>query len=511
MSYQAAILLLCGAASIVSAGAQPPAETRETASITERELRSDLQALAGDETGGRATASTGYILAATRAVERLKAAGVKPAFTDAQGREGWFQPVPLDRIVTGPDTCLRLSRTKDSVEFRHGKGMLVLYPGPGTRVVTGEPVFVGYAIHAPEEGWDDLAGLDLQGRIAVILAGSPGTGRGEPDLPAALRESFRNRREVERRTTQLLEERGASAVLVVPDQRTAKQWNTVRLYTLNMPLFPVEKPLGNERAEPRFSTILLSADAGRQLFEGLPYDPVARTGRYAPGPLRGVDVELRLELSRERIECPNVVGLVKGSDPALDGEIVVITAHLDALGRDGDRIYNGANDDASGCAAALEVMEAVALRPPRRSVMVLLTTGEEVGHWGSLHFVSHPPSMGRIVAALALEQLGRPSENPNWLLVLGPADLMATLKASDKRLAGENPGWSVVRPDALGIIRGSDGMSFWRAGIPSVLLAGGSFPEYHGPGDDPARISYSHLRRAARLAYALVIGLAGNW
>jgi hypothetical protein len=144
MSYQAAILLLCGAASIVSAGAQPPAETRETASITERELRSDLQALAGDETGGRATASTGYMLAATRAVERLKAAGVKPAFTDAQGREGWFQPVPLDRIVTGPDTCLRLSRTKDSVEFRHGKGMLVLYPGPGTRVVTGEPVFVGF-------------------------------------------------------------------------------------------------------------------------------------------------------------------------------------------------------------------------------------------------------------------------------------------------------------------------------------------------------------------------------
>jgi hypothetical protein len=511
MSYRGAILLLCGAASIASARAQPPAETRETASITEKELRFDLQALAGDDTGGRATASPGYMLAATRAVERLKAAGVKPAYTDAEGRESWFQPVPMDRVATGPGTCLRLSRAKESVEFRHGEGVLVLYPGPGTRVITGEPVFVGYAIHAPEEGWDDLAGLDLQGRIAVILAGAPGKGAGEPDLPAALRERFRNRREVERRTTQLLEDRGASAVLVVPDQRTAKQWNTVRLYTLNMPLFPVEKALGNERVEPGFSTLLLTPEAGRRLFEGLPYDPVARTGRYLPGPLRGVKVELRLELRRERIECPNVVGLVRGSDPALDGEIVVITAHLDALGRDGDRIYNGANDDASGCAAAMEAMEAVALRPPRRSVMVLLTTGEEVGHWGSLYFVSHPPSMGHIVAALALEQLGRPPENPNWLLVLGPADLMATLKASDKRLAGENPGWSVVRPDALGIIRGSDGLSFWRAGIPSVLLAGGSFPEYHGPGDNPDRISYSHLRRAARLAYALVIALAGNW
>jgi peptidase M28-like protein len=221
--------------------------------------------------------------------------------------------------------------------------------------------------------------------------------------------------------------------------------------------------------------------------------PGARSDGKASGPVR---------------TAPNVVGMLEGSDPELKREFIVLSAHMDHVGIgapvNGDSIYNGADDDASGTAGVLELAEALS-RPgarPKRSVIFLTVSGEEHGLWGSGWFSEHPPvPIAQIVADLNIDMIGR-----NWkdtIVVIGKehSDLGTTLD----RVARAHPELGMkaiddIWPEENFYFR-SDHYNFARKGVPILFFFNGTHPDYHGPNDEPDRIDAEKESRIVRLIY----------
>jgi hypothetical protein len=214
--------------------------------------------------------------------------------------------------------------------------------------------------------------------------------------------------------------------------------------------------------------------------------------------------------SASRPTAPNVVGVLEGSDPTLKGEYIVISAHMDHVGIgapvNGDSIYNGADDDASGTAAVLELAEALS-QPgarPKRSVVFLTVSGEEHGLWGSAWFSEHSPvPLTNVVANLNIDMVGR-----NWkdtIVVIGKehSDLGATLE----RVSRTNPHLRMQPIDDLwpeeNFYFRSDHYNFARKGVPVLFFFNGTHPDYHGPDDEVDRIDAEKEARIVRLIYLL--------
>ena len=208
--------------------------------------------------------------------------------------------------------------------------------------------------------------------------------------------------------------------------------------------------------------------------------------------------------------APNVVGLLEGSDPVLKREFIVLSAHMDHVGIgapvNGDSIYNGADDDASGTAGVIELAEALS-RPgarPKRSVLFLTVSGEEHGLWGSGWFTTHPPvPIAQMVADLNIDMIGR-----NWkdtIVVIGKehSDLGATLDWVNRahpelRMKAIDDIW----PEENFYFR-SDHYNFARRGVPALFFFNGTHPDYHGPDDEPDRIDAEKEARIVRLVYLI--------
>ena len=214
--------------------------------------------------------------------------------------------------------------------------------------------------------------------------------------------------------------------------------------------------------------------------------------------------------------APNVVGMLEGSDPVLKGEYIVLSAHMDHVGIgapvNGDSIYNGADDDASGTAGVIELAEALS-QPgarPKRSVIFLTVSGEEHGLWGSGWFAAHPPvPITNIVADLNIDMIGR-----NWkdtIVVIGKehSDLGTTLDRVNR--AHPELGMNAIDdiwPEENFYFR-SDHYNFARRGVPVLFFFNGTHPDYHGPNDEPDRIDAEKEARIVRLVY-LIAQEVGN-
>jgi len=205
----------------------------------------------------------------------------------------------------------------------------------------------------------------------------------------------------------------------------------------------------------------------------------------------------------------NVVALVRGTDPSCANEFITAGAHLDHLGVRQDSIYNGADDNASGCAVILEVAGAVALSRPKRSVLFILYDNEERGMVGSDFFVRNPPvPVEQIKVNINLDMVGRPDGIMTELGVLGARQLESGLKELIYRVNDQTSMLPLDSVDSRNYLRRSDQYSFFRAHIPSVLLTTGEHMEYHTPRDDPEKIDYDFLEKVGLLTYEVVMELA---
>ncbi|SDY31491.1 M20/M25/M40 family metallo-hydrolase [Lysobacter enzymogenes] len=522
------LLVLAGcnrAAAPAPAAATPPAAGADNDAAQARRIEADVRFLADDLLEGRETATRGFDLAALYVAERLRALGAEPAGENG----GYFQNVPLlraQRLDGGGE--LRIERATGTVALKFRDEFLPqLDFASGQNQVTAPAAFVGQAVFAPELEQDDFTGIDLRGKIAVFFNGAPK--RFDHDR-RAFYSGYREK-------LAAVAQRGAiGAVIVATDDeekrspwaRGALNWDKpgMRLRDADgraLDTFPQLRVVANVAAA-RAAAVL---DAGD-------HDTGALFRQARDGKLRGYDLPGTLSLSARNTLQPaqsrNVVGRLPGRDPALRGEHVAFTAHLDHLGIGapvkGDAIYNGALDNALGVAVMLEAARQLAdsAAPRKRSLLFVALTGEEKGLLGAHWFADHPSPPGAKLVA---------NVNMDMPVLLAPTTDVIPIGVEHSSLqtvltrAAAQTGVT-LSPDPLpeeSIFIRSDQYAFIRNGVPAVYLIGGLTGseaakrqfgeflrgEYHRPGDDVSQpIQYADAARLARLNARIGEAIAGQ-
>ena len=466
-----AAALLASVASAIPAAASADDFDAALNEISEQSLKAHYAALASDAMEGRFAGTAAYQRAADYVAEQFALIGL-----EAAGEEGWFQEVPLVSYRIDTETATVYTH-RDGIDteltYREDYGM------GGDKVresteVRAEVVYVGFGVHAPELGYSDYDGVDVEGKIVAMFRGAPST---FPHNERAFYSSGRSKASEAVR-------RGAVGTIGLRSRRAEKQfpWERFKQQMGTRPGMAWVNLSGqaNDYFPELGGAVILSREAATGLFDGSPlrFDDALDAidnDDIKSMPL-GVEVSMSRRTSHEEITSPNVIGMIRGSDPALADEFVIFSAHLDGLGRgaaeDGDDIYNGAYDNAMGVALMLETAKALVKSPPRRSVLFVAVTGEERGLLGSDYFAHYPtvPSAS-LVANVNLDM-------PLFLYPL--ADLVAfgaehsSLK-SPVEAAAAAEGFALT-PDPLPeetlFIR-SDQYSFVRKGVPAVFLVSG--------------------------------------
>jgi Zn-dependent M28 family amino/carboxypeptidase len=452
-----------------AAAAQQPA----TAVMPVREIDANLRFLSSDLLEGRAPATRGGALAEQFITTQLESYGVKPGMNGS-----YFQKVPID-IVTAEPATIKVTASGKATANLHSTGDVVVWAGSATPVseARGELVFVGYGVKAPEYRWDDFKGMNLKGKILLVLVNDPPATSAEPALFGGKAMTYYGRWTYKYEEA---ERQGAAGMLIVHTTYEAGYpWqvvvssNSTEHRTLPRPETG-PAPIGVRGWIQHDVAANLLKQAGLNLADLVKQ---ADTRAFRPVPTgKTIDMSFRNRVAH--MSANNVVGLVPGSDAKLASQYVVYSAHHDHFGIgpaiNGDSIYNGAYDNASGVAAILAVAHAAAEAPvkPKRSQLFAFVTAEEAGLLGSQYFGEHPPVPARdIIADLNVDEANPQGPVRDVTVMgdnkssLGPA-LAAMLKPEGVRISPDE------HPEA-GYFYRSDHFSFARVGIPSTTIAAG--------------------------------------
>jgi Zn-dependent M28 family amino/carboxypeptidase len=441
--------------------------------ITAQEIDAHLRFLSSDLLEGRAPATRGGQLAEQYIASELMEFGVKPGVGDTS----YFQRVPIDVVKADPASIKVTASGKATANLRFTDDVVV-WPGSATDVSSahGELVFVGYGASAPEYKWDDFKSTDVRGKILLVLVNDPPAPASEPALFGGKAMTYYGRWTYKYEEA---ERRGAAGMLIVhTTERAGYPWqvvvgsNSVEHRLLPRPA-NAPAPIGVRGWITDSAATALLAQAGlnmadlRKRAESRDFRPVAT----------GITIDATMRNSLQHMSSNNVVGVVRGTDPTLRDEYVAYSAHWDHLGIgpvvNGDSIYNGAADNASGVASVLAIAHAAAEGvKPRRSQLFVFVTAEESGLLGSAYFGEHPTvPASKIVAALNLDvvpligrfrDLNVMGDNKSSL---GPA-IAQLVKAEGIRLSPD------AHPEQGHFYR-SDHFSFAKVGIPSVSIGAG--------------------------------------
>ncbi|MGH7483183.1 MAG: M20/M25/M40 family metallo-hydrolase [Longimicrobiales bacterium] len=496
------------------------------ATISAFQMRAHLSFLSHDLLEGRGTGSRGGRIAATYIASELMRAGVQPV------GPRYLHDVPIIGVTPdGEGISFVLSAEGRRVAARYTEDVVV-WPGGAetTPAVSGELVFVGYGVHAPESGWDDFDDVDLRGRILLVLVGDPPAPPDDPDRFDGPAMTYYGRWTYK---FEEAERRGAVGALIIHTTDAAGYpWGVVQSSWTGeqfmLPPAAAEPPALDLRG-------WVTYDFAREALAvvGLDLDELyvrAARSDFAPVPT-GLRVAARVPARSRRVDTHNVIGVVPGRGPRA-AEHVIYTAHYDHLGIgpavDGDSIYNGAYDNASGIALLLELAEAFArLRPaPARSVVFVATGAEEAGLLGAQRYVREPAlPLGGAVATINIDGANVWGETDD---VVGLGADRSTLGPMLQRRAREMG--LVMETDLApekGLFFRSDHFAFARAGVPALSLEHGSdfrgrppgwgdrvlrlydAERYHRPGDEySAAFVLEGAVQQAKLAFLLGYDLA---
>jgi Zn-dependent M28 family amino/carboxypeptidase len=395
-----------GNSSSSGTGAAAAADSTATDGITANDISGHLQRLSSDEFQGRKPFTAGETTTVNYLAEEFKQLGLKP------GPNGsYFQAVPLVEINTTPAATMQISGKGPGLTLRYKTDFVAVTEREQPRVdLNNSPlVFAGYGVTAPEYRWDDYAGLDVRGKTVVVLINDPGFITGDTTLFKGKAMTYYGR------WTYKYEEaarHGAAAVLIVHDTKPASYpWSVVESSWAGNQLFPQTKDRGASKCGLEG---WLTLDAARRLLTaaGQNYEQLlaaANRPGFRPVPL-GLNLTTSLTTKIQRRGSQNVVAVLPGT--SRPDEYILYTAHWDHLGIgpavNGDSIYNGAVDNASGCAALLSIAKAFTLakQKPARSIVFLAVTGEEQGLLGSAYYAQNPLfPLNKTVADLNMDAL----------------------------------------------------------------------------------------------------------
>ena len=462
-----------------------PAELRPALdTVNADDLMRHIKALASDEFEGRGPGTRGEELTVKYITEQFQRIGLKPGNPDGT----FVQKVPLAGFRAEPEATLRAGDREMKLENLKDYVAVTRRYQPQVDVNDSEVVFVGYGVTAPEYGWDDYKGVDVKGKTIVMLINDPAVpAAGDPSKLDP--NTFKgNAMTYYGRWTYKYEEasrRGAAAAIIVHETGPAGYPFEVVSGSWGRENFDIVSPDKNAGRVGVESWITL--DRAKELFAaaGQDFDALKRTAvtkEFRPVALNA-RANFRVRNTLRTVDSQNVVALLEGSDPALKNEYVVYTAHWDHLGRDekaqGDQVFNGAIDNASGVAQVLEIAEAYTKlpSPPKRSLVFLMVTAEEKGLLGAKYYAEHPLyPPAKTLANINIDgvnQWGRTSD----IVVVGDGN--TTLDDLARQVATMQG--RTVKPDPepeKGFYYRSDHFEFAKIGVPAFYADTGT--EYVG-------------------------------
>jgi hypothetical protein len=507
--------------------------------IRKDELKADLFFLASDGMRGRLTGTPEYALAAEWIAARYSRLGLQPVAPDGSFYHHF--DLLLSRLAEG--NRLIVSTGPDSRRVaRQGEDFYPLIFSADAEA-RGRVLFRGFGISAPDLNWDDYGGRSIKGSVAMIFEGEPSPDDPKSPFDGLVTSEYAN----SLRKTLDAQAHGASAVLFV-DARARSDDRATRAFASTARAYWPVKPPHLERYTLtayadliRIPALQISPALAGQIL-GRELAPLLEKATQGPG--RGsaeseVTIDMAASLNRTIVGDRSVIAKIEGSDPNLKSEAVIISAHYDHNGVDGAQIFNGADDNASGAVAVLDIAEAYVTaaqqgRRPRRTIIFAIWGSEErccgplLGSWA---WVEHPLwPLQKTVAVLNMDMIGRSEEvpeaggprfkglraqtaasNANSVHVMGysfsPA-LAAILREANREFD------LTLRMDydnnASNLLRRSDQWPFLQRGVPAVFLHTGLHPDYHTTADRPERIDFAKVERIARLVYQASWDLAQN-
>jgi Zn-dependent M28 family amino/carboxypeptidase len=434
-------------------------------SINTNRMLQDIRALSSDEFEGRLPGSKGETLTVNYLIDQFKAIGLEPGNPDGS----WIQKVPLVSLKPQPQGGFVVKKGAAKREFDINKDVVVTskHVTDEVKLDNSELVFAGYGVQAPEYQWDDFKGLDVKGKTIVVLVNDPPVDEktfGGKAMTYYGRWTYKYEKAAEL---------GAAGVIIVHETEPAGypfsvvQNNSNGRFDLATP----DKNMGRSRIEG-----WISLDAATALLKMAGQDfqklkAQAATREFKPVPL-GMTASVTITQEMKALDSANVVARLSGGDPALKSESVVYTAHWDHLGVgtpvNGDAIYNGALDNASGTALVLEMARAFKGMKvqPKRSILFLLVTAEEQGLLGSLHYAEFPLyPLSKTLAAINVDGVNQWGRTRDLTVIgLGASDLDDYARA-----AAAEQGRTLI-PDAepeKGFYYRSDHFNFAKKGVPA--------------------------------------------
>lgn len=447
--------------------------------FSEKDLRSTVKFLSDDSFEGRAPGSRGGEQAAKYIAHRLELAGIKP------GNNGsYFQPVSLVGLKPDPNTILNVARSSDNKNFKFdfGKDFVGFTDAQIDDVtVDGDLVFVGYGIDAPEQNWNDYKGdaSRYKDKILVMLVNDPPATTKEPNLFGGKALTYYGR------WTYKYEEaarKGAKGVILIHTVASAGYgWNVVETSFGGTERFDIARKADDKTPFLQFKSWMRDSAAEKFIDNLSSLMKKAESRDFEPIDLKAkVNINLKAEL--QRVDSQNVVGLWEGADAKLKDEYVIYTAHWDHIGvgkadKDGDTIYNGALDNASGVAQIIAIAEAFTKLPkseqPKRSQVFLFTTAEEQGLLGSEYYAKNPVfPLNKTAANLNIDG-GNFFGKTKDFGALG-ADRSSLGAIINEELAKRKMTFSPDGDPGKGFFFRSDHFPFAKVGVPSISIQHGS-------------------------------------
>ena len=509
LSVAALAVLLSACASPPRGGAAGPAgpvpvpSSRTHAPPTSDELQRDLAVFASDSFRGREAGTPDERRAAKFIVDRLASLGVEPA-----GDSGFYQRVPLKSRRFTDATRFTIEGPTGRTVIAPGEQLVPLTSfGPGAplprNTASGELVFAGYGLVRSDLGRNDFAGLNAQGKVVVVVNGAPA------GVDDATRASLEHESAVGERLFRLASLRPAAVIFLM----TGKAGENLALGLPDMlrGMSEMSEDLQQPDSMRTLPMVLLGRlEQNRALLPaGWPNDDRAQL-------LTGRRFSARVEETIQNITTYNVVGIVRGIDPALRNTYVAYGSHYDHLGvlpaENGDSIANGADDDGSGSMALLAIARAftTSTPKPRRSILFVWHTAEEKGLLGSSYFTTHPTvPITSIVAQINADMIGR--NKGDSVFIVGPnaapggqsrrlgAIVDSVNAASPRPLVFDRTWDDPQHPEH--IYERSDHYSYAREGIPVVFFTGPLHADYHRVTDEHTSINYESLTRITALLY----------
>lgn len=487
-------------------------EQNNTSSITIHELKDHMYYLASDALKGRMPGEDGYQKAVEYVISQFKQSNLKPLFIDGNGDSTYLQKISFEKYIWDNENYLIIQKKKEKKQEFKQSINYVLFNGKPFDVTNlkGKAVFVSAGIREPEYGLDNYANVDVKGKWVITYSQVKWLDKFLP--PDVIKEKYTNPMAYYNLISQNAMEAGAIGWIGLPPKETLLHFKM--LVENFRQQITVKNADSNNYLNAEFPLVVGDSTLTAAFFTEPENNPFNNDSLYKSFELKNTKITLNKNSTIHEFDSYNVGALLPGKNPSLKEEYITLGAHLDHLGAMDDKIFNGADDNASGSIGVIEIAEEMSQKDSKRPVLFLLYTAEEMGLIGSEYFVLNPPvPLSQIKVNINLDMISRSDGD----VVKGIAPIYAdeintNLKNEIIEINRKFPfvelDWAYA--DSSIVTSRSDHFSFHKRNIPAVFFFSGLHPDYHTSRDVPEKVDYEYFVNNCRFVYQLVYSLSNK-